>query len=120
MVDCDCKIIFNFVIITNSSCHCLYFFREVSVDDPSWSELKHFVSFLNEQLKCSELSVFCNKDFVHDTLSGFKTFVVRFMILMSKASNHYSINNACSSVVIFRNFARLLSKEKLHLKLVRV
>ncbi len=69
--------------------HC----RQVSVADPSWSELKNFVNFLNEQLMCSESSVFCNKDFVQDTLSGFKTFVVRFMILMSKARNEFNVVN---------------------------
>ncbi|KAM4037716.1 E3 ubiquitin-protein ligase RNF213 isoform 1-T2 [Anomaloglossus baeobatrachus] len=52
--------------------------------DPSWSELRNFAWFLNIQLKDCESSVFCNFEFVGDTLLGFKRFVVDFMILMAK------------------------------------
>ncbi|XP_022619645.1 E3 ubiquitin-protein ligase rnf213-alpha-like [Seriola dumerili] len=52
--------------------------------DPSWAELRNFVWFLNLQLQDCEDSVFCNFEFVGDTLRGFKSFVVEFMILMSK------------------------------------
>ncbi|XP_036388951.1 E3 ubiquitin-protein ligase rnf213-alpha-like [Megalops cyprinoides] len=52
--------------------------------DPSWAELKNFTLFLNLQLRDCETSVFCNVDFVGDTLQGFKNFVVDFMILMAK------------------------------------
>ncbi|XP_042369460.1 E3 ubiquitin-protein ligase rnf213-alpha-like [Plectropomus leopardus] len=54
------------------------------VFDPSWAELRNFVWFLNHQLQDCENSVFCNSEFVGDTLQGFKNFVVEFMILMSK------------------------------------
>ncbi|XP_032847063.2 E3 ubiquitin-protein ligase rnf213-alpha-like [Tyto alba] len=51
--------------------------------DPSWTELSNFTHFLNFQLSKCEKSVFCSpavgKDF-----QGFKTFVVKFMITMSK------------------------------------
>ncbi|XP_008284914.1 E3 ubiquitin-protein ligase RNF213-like [Stegastes partitus] len=52
--------------------------------DPSWAELRNFVWFLNLQLQDCENSVFCKSEFVGDTLRGFKNFVVKFMILMSK------------------------------------
>ncbi|XP_054463285.1 E3 ubiquitin-protein ligase rnf213-alpha [Anoplopoma fimbria] len=52
--------------------------------DPSWAELRNFVWFLNLQLKDCETSVFCDATFTGDTLIGFKTFVVDFMILMAK------------------------------------
>ncbi|KAM6211439.1 E3 ubiquitin-protein ligase rnf213-alpha-like [Sarcoramphus papa] len=51
--------------------------------NPSWTELSNFTHFLNFQLSKCEKSVFCSpvvgKDF-----QGFKTFVVKFMITMSK------------------------------------
>ncbi|KAM9385416.1 E3 ubiquitin-protein ligase rnf213-alpha-like isoform 2-T2 [Pholidichthys leucotaenia] len=52
--------------------------------DPSWSELRNFVWFLNLQLQDCENSDFCKFEFVGDILHGFKNFVVKFMILMSK------------------------------------
>ncbi|KAK2833428.1 hypothetical protein Q5P01_017317 [Channa striata] len=52
--------------------------------DPSWAELRNFAWFLNLQLRDCETSVFCNAAFTGDTLAGFKTFVVDFMILMAK------------------------------------
>ncbi|KAM6905305.1 E3 ubiquitin-protein ligase rnf213-alpha-like [Xenentodon cancila] len=52
--------------------------------DPSWAELRNFAWFLNLQLKDCETSVFCDANFTGDTLTGFKTFVVNFMILMAK------------------------------------
>ncbi|XP_078124896.1 E3 ubiquitin-protein ligase rnf213-alpha-like isoform X2 [Sander vitreus] len=54
------------------------------VMDPSWAELRNFAWFLNLQLKDCETSVFCDVTFTGDTLTGFKTFVVDFMILMAK------------------------------------
>lgn len=54
------------------------------VTDPSWAELRNFVWFLNYQLQDCESSVFCDSDFTGETLAGFKTFVVDFMILMAK------------------------------------
>lgn len=54
------------------------------IKDPSWAELRNFAWFLNLQLQDCENSVFCNFEFVGDTLRGFKNFVVKFMIWMSK------------------------------------
>ena len=55
--------------------------------DPSWAELRHFVNFLNSQLQACEDSAFCNMELVGDTLEGFRSFVVQFMILMSRVRN---------------------------------
>ncbi|XP_076810018.1 E3 ubiquitin-protein ligase rnf213-alpha-like isoform X2 [Clavelina lepadiformis] len=57
-----------------------------SISDPTWSELRHFASFLNCQLLDCEQSLFCNQAIVgaDSGLSGFKNFVVRFMIRMSQ------------------------------------
>nr|XP_019957387.1 PREDICTED: E3 ubiquitin-protein ligase RNF213 [Paralichthys olivaceus] len=52
--------------------------------DPSWAELRNFARFLNFQLQDCETSVFCDVTVTGDTLTGFKTFVVDFMILMAK------------------------------------
>ncbi|XP_070580815.1 E3 ubiquitin-protein ligase RNF213-like [Ptychodera flava] len=61
------------------------FLRHCGVADPSWAELRHFVWFLNEQLKDCEHSVFCQARHLEDaSLNGFLNFVVRFMMQMSK------------------------------------
>ncbi|XP_043986389.1 E3 ubiquitin-protein ligase rnf213-alpha-like [Gambusia affinis] len=76
---------FTYKGIEGSHSHCLQIFLfYCGVLDPSWAELCNFVSFLNLQLQACENSVFCNVEFVGDTLQGFKSFVVEFMILMSK------------------------------------
>jgi len=53
------------------------------IQDPSWAELRHFVNFLNVQLRASEQSVFCS-DILAPDLPGFLKFVVKFMMQMSK------------------------------------
>ncbi|XP_033105070.1 E3 ubiquitin-protein ligase RNF213-like [Anneissia japonica] len=59
--------------------------RHCGLPDPSWSELSHFACFLNKQLEACEGSVFCDLAMLADTgLDGFKTFVVKFMLQMSK------------------------------------
>jgi E3 ubiquitin-protein ligase RNF213 len=57
--------------------------RHLEHPNPSWSEIIHFASFLNNQLIDSEHSIFCNTALTGDLLPGFKTFVVQFMIQMS-------------------------------------
>ncbi|XP_041812142.1 E3 ubiquitin-protein ligase rnf213-alpha [Chelmon rostratus] len=63
--------------------------------DPSWAELRNFAWFLSLQLQDCETSVFCDATVTEDTLTGFKTFVVDFMILMAKdfASPSLSISD---------------------------
>ncbi|XP_071620776.1 E3 ubiquitin-protein ligase RNF213 isoform X2 [Heliangelus exortis] len=79
--------------VEGSPAECLqHLLLHCGVTDPSWSELRNFTSFLNVQLRDSEASVFCNPDFTQDTLRGFKTFVVSFMILMARDFATPSLN----------------------------
>ena len=59
------------------------------VKEPSWSEIRHFVKFLDLQLQSCEKSVFTDPKFVGDIMAGLKEFVVKFMIRMSRVSNFY-------------------------------
>lgn len=59
--------------------------------DPSWMELRNFVHFFNIQLSDSESSVFTLACFDED-LRGFKAFVVKFMLEMSKDFATRSLN----------------------------
>ncbi|KAF4797459.1 E3 ubiquitin-protein ligase RNF213 [Turdus rufiventris] len=73
------------LLVEGSPAECLQLFLlHCGVVDPSWAELRNFTWFLNVQLRDCEASVFCNPDFVEDTLKGFKNFVVGFMILMAR------------------------------------
>ena len=58
-------------------------FRYCGLRDPSWAELRHFVWFLNIQLSDCDQSAFCDPIFAQD-LPGFKQFVVKFMVQMSR------------------------------------
>ncbi|XP_034144887.1 E3 ubiquitin-protein ligase rnf213-alpha isoform X2 [Esox lucius] len=71
--------------VEGSHAECLQMlFIYCGIIDPSWAELRNFAWFLNLQLLDCETSVFCNFEFVGDTLRGFRNFVVDFMILMAK------------------------------------
>ena len=59
-------------------------FDKCGVVDPSWMELKHFLNFLDAQFEDCERSIFCNVCI--NELPGFKAFVVKFMLKMSKVS----------------------------------
>lgn len=50
-------------------------------------ELKHFLNFLNAQFEDCENSIFCNLPIIKQELPGFKAFVVKFMLKMSKVSS---------------------------------
>lgn len=79
--------------VEGSHVECLQtFLMYCGIMDPSWAELRNFTWFLNHQLKDCESSVFCDATFTGDTLSGFKTFVVDFMILMAKDFATPSLN----------------------------
>ncbi|KAA0724978.1 E3 ubiquitin-protein ligase rnf213-beta [Triplophysa tibetana] len=69
--------------------------------DPSWAELKHFTWFLNLQLKDCENSLFCDPDFLADNLSGFKDFIVKFMIHMARDFSSPSIDISDQSTSFF-------------------
>ena len=72
-----------------------------SLTDPTWSELRHFASFLNCQLRDCEQSVFCDANLVgaDSGLVGFKKFVVKFMIRMSQdfATPSLNVNEPAAS-----------------------
>ncbi|NXV72438.1 RN213 ligase, partial [Atlantisia rogersi] len=58
--------------VEGSPAECLqHFLLHCGIVDPSWAELRNFTWFLNVQLRDCEDSVFCNPDFVQDTLQGF-------------------------------------------------
>ncbi|XP_072704248.1 E3 ubiquitin-protein ligase rnf213-alpha-like isoform X2 [Ciconia boyciana] len=65
--------------------------------NPSWTELSNFTQFLNFQLRKCEKSVFCSL-VVGDQFRGFKTFVIKFMIAMSKDFAMPSLNMSDQSV----------------------
>ncbi|XP_067411298.1 E3 ubiquitin-protein ligase rnf213-alpha-like isoform X2 [Emydura macquarii macquarii] len=53
--------------------------------NPSWTELSNFTHFLNLQLMKCENSVFCSSALAEEEgFNGFKAFVIKFMITMSK------------------------------------
>ena len=68
------------------SCDLFYcrYFDDCGVTDPSWTELRHFLWFLNAQLQDCESSVFCKASNTSDAIPGFKKFVAWFMLKMSK------------------------------------
>ena len=78
----------------------LHFHRQCGVKDPSWSEIKHFVCFLDTQLRSCENSEFCNEDNVGDVMSGLKTFAVKFMVRMSKVRTSFIIKWSFSFYVV--------------------
>ncbi|XP_022783821.1 E3 ubiquitin-protein ligase rnf213-alpha-like [Stylophora pistillata] len=67
--------------------------RNCGIENPSWAEIRHFVNFLDSQLQACEESSFCNMELVGDTLEGFRSFVVRFMVLMSRDFATPSLNS---------------------------
>ena len=69
----------------------LIFHSHCGIKDPTWAEIGHFVNFLAIQLHQCEKSIFCKPDIIGDVLTGFKTFVVKFMIQMSRVSIFSSI-----------------------------
>ncbi|XP_070779019.1 E3 ubiquitin-protein ligase rnf213-alpha [Enoplosus armatus] len=77
--------VFTYRDVEGSHVECLQMLlMHCGIMDPSWAELRNFAWFLNLQLKDCETSVFCDPAITGDTLTGFKTFVVDFMILMAK------------------------------------
>ncbi|KAM6107493.1 LOW QUALITY PROTEIN: E3 ubiquitin-protein ligase rnf213-alpha-like, partial [Phoenicopterus ruber ruber] len=65
--------------------------------NPSWTELSNFTHFLNFQLRKCEKSVFCSP-VVGREFCGFKTFIIKFMIAMSKDFAMPSLNMSDESV----------------------
>ncbi|XP_052238404.1 E3 ubiquitin-protein ligase rnf213-alpha-like [Dreissena polymorpha] len=75
--------------------------QRCGVIDPSWSELHHFVMFLNTQLVEFEQNHFVSAEVAGD-LPGFATFVLRFLLQMSKdfASRSLTISEETPRLVL--------------------
>ncbi|XP_058231012.1 E3 ubiquitin-protein ligase rnf213-alpha-like [Hemibagrus wyckioides] len=73
---------------------CLLQFCDIK--NPSWGELRNFTHFLNSQLKKCEQSIFCSPA-LKDDLTGFKKFVVKFMMTMSKDFSMRSLKTSDDS-----------------------
>ena len=58
--------------------------RYCGIVHPSWAEVRNFVSFLDEQLSDCDNSDYCQSGIMGQDWKGFKSFVVKFMILMSR------------------------------------
>ena len=69
-----------------------FFHSHCGVSNPNWTEVRHFVKFLEIQLDSCEQSMYCNEAFVGDVMSGLKSFVVKFMIKMSRVK----LKNLCT------------------------
>ncbi|XP_060599995.1 E3 ubiquitin-protein ligase RNF213-like [Ruditapes philippinarum] len=65
--------------------------RYCGIKDPSWSEIHHFVWFLNTQLEAFEKNSFVGPA-ADQHLPGFGTFLLRFLILMSRDFSTRSLN----------------------------
>ena len=61
-----------------------YSLQQCGIDQPSWCELRNFVNFLNNQLTDCDNSDFCKSGLMGEDWKGFKSFVVKFMLQMSK------------------------------------
>ena len=61
-----------------------YSLQQCGIDQPSWCELRNFVNFLNNQLSDCDSSDFCKSGLMGEDWKGFKSFVVKFMLQMSK------------------------------------
>lgn len=63
----------------------------VATDPFSWADIKHYVRFLSYQLQSMEISDFCIPESL-ESLPGFKEFVLKFMIRMSRDFSAPSLN----------------------------
>ncbi|KAI6647051.1 E3 ubiquitin-protein ligase [Oopsacas minuta] len=58
--------------------------KHCGIAQPSWSEVRNFTSFLNKQLTDCDNSDYCQSGVMGQEWKGFKSFVVRFMLHMSR------------------------------------
>ena len=68
------------------------------LDNPTWSQLKYFVNFLSSQLRDCEKNDFCNPEACGNDLPGFKQFVIKFMIFMSRDFATQSVDDFQASI----------------------
>ncbi|XP_052809415.1 E3 ubiquitin-protein ligase RNF213-like, partial [Mya arenaria] len=65
--------------------------RYCGIKEPLWSELHHFVQFLNTQLEMFERNAFVSCAAESD-LPGFRSFVLRFLLQMSRDFSNRTLN----------------------------
>ena len=58
--------------------------KNCGIVHPSWAEVRNFVSFLDKQLWDCDNSDYCQSGLMGQDWKGFKSFVVKFMIHMSR------------------------------------
>ena len=58
--------------------------KNCGIVHPSWAEVQNFVSFLDKQLLDCDNSDYCQSGLMGQDWEGFRSFVVKFMILMSR------------------------------------
>ena len=89
-------------ILYPSSYVVLLIYRHCGLKNPSWSEIFHFVKFLDVQLQSCEQSDFCNESLTGPggALQGFKSFVVTFMLTMSQVRTCIKMVYLCLLVPI--------------------
>ena len=58
--------------------------KNCGITHPSWAEVRNFVSFLDKQLLDCDNSDYCQSGLMGQDWKGFKSFVVKFMIHMSR------------------------------------
>ena len=58
--------------------------KNCGIVHPSWAEVRNFVSFLDKQLLDCDNSDYCQSGLMGQDWKGFRSFVVKFMILMSR------------------------------------
>ena len=58
--------------------------KHCGINQPSWAEIRNFTSFLDKQLSDCDNSVYCQSEEMEKEWNGFKSFVVKFMLHMSR------------------------------------
>lgn len=79
-----CSCVFHLTSVTVRVMY-VSMFRSCGIKEPSWSEIQHFLCFLDIQLELCERSVFCTS-VAGEELAGLKGFAVKIMIQMSMVS----------------------------------
>ena len=58
--------------------------KNCRINQPSWAEVRNFTSFLDKQLSDCDNSDYCQSGIMEQEWKGFKSFVVKFMLHMSR------------------------------------
>ena len=58
--------------------------KHCNINQPSWAEIRNFASFLDKQLSDCDNSDYCQSGVMGQEWMGFKSFVVKFMLHMSR------------------------------------